>query len=337
MKTAVLLAVWNGMTRMNTVEHAPLPGIQADKVLADTADQLRWVAGMPVPSLSMAERHPIHGIEALPAGAVVGCPGVPGAYTHMACQALFIDPDIRFYPHFGDVAAAIVAGEVAYGVLPVENSSAGQVGEVLESIAHYGLFIAQSVDIKVEHCLCIHPDTDPDSVHTALSHPQALAQCKRYLAGRGLTPKTASNTSTAAKEIGDAGPQPVACVCSRQSAELYGLRILEEGIEDFNQNYTRFLCLSARNVLLPGADTISIALSLPNEPGYLHKILTRFAACNLDLSRILSMPIASRDFNVLFYLDFRGNIRDPLVARLLGAMYDEFDFFRFLGNFSRIG
>lgn len=321
---------------MATVEYTSPTGIQADKVLADTAEQLRWVAGMPVPSQSMEERHPIHAIGALPTGAVIGCPGVPGAYTHIACEALFTAPDIRFYRHFSDVAAAIVAGEVAYGVLPVENSSAGQVGEVLEYIAHYGLFIAQSVDIKVEHCLCIHPDTDPDSVHTALSHPQALAQCKRYLQEHGLTPKTASNTSAAAKEIGEA-PQPVACICSRRSAELYGLRILEEGIEDFNQNYTRFLCLSARNVLLPGADTISIALSLPNEPGYLHKILTRFAACNLDLSRILSMPIASRDFNVLFYLDFRGNIRDPLVAKLLGALYDEFTFFRFLGNFSRIG
>jgi len=191
------------------------------------------------------------------------------------------------------------------------------------------------VDIKAEHCLCIHPDSDPGSLRRAISHPQALAQCKGYLAKKGFQPEPFSNTAAAAKQVARA-PGDAACLCSERGAALYGLRVLERGVQDFDDNYTRFLCVSREHYLLPGADTISITLSLPNEPGELHRMLTRFAACHLDLSRLLSMPIASRDFSVLFHLDFRGSILDKAVARMLGAMYDEFSNFKFLGNYSRI-
>jgi len=311
------------------------PDARGVQVLSDTLEQLRWVRDMPAPSRPLPERHPVRRLDTLPPDAAVACPGVPGAYTHMASVKLFPRGDIRFFEEFSDVVEAVVSGEAAYGVLPVENSSAGQVGEVLELIAGHQLYISLTTDIKVEHCLCIHPDSDPAAITEAVSHPQALLQCRGYLERRGLSSRRHTNTAAAAKELAQA-PAPVACICSALSAELYGLRILEQGIQDFGENYTRFVCVSPRNILLPGADTISITLSLPHEPGYLAKLLTRFAACSLDLSRLVSKPIASRDFSVLFYLDFHGSILDPQVEGLLGALGDECDIFYFHGNFHRL-
>lgn len=283
-------------------------------------------------SRTLLERCPVHRLDRLPEGAVVGCPGVPGAYTHEACEKLFHHADIRFYEQFDLVVEAVSRGEVEYGVIPVENSSAGQVNQSLELTSRFACYICADTQIKVEHCLCAHRDTDPAAITTVLSHPQALAQCARFIRERGYAPKEYTNTSTAAKKVGEAASTE-ACICSRRSARLYDLAILDEGVQDFDENYTRFICFSPRNILLRGADTVALTLSFPNTPGELQKLLTRFSVCDLDLCKIQSMPIASKDFSVRFHLDFKGSIEDDRVVNLLSSMYGELGEFHFLGNF----
>lgn len=280
----------------------------------------------------LLEQNPVHRLDKLPPNAVVACAGVEGAYGHIACERLFAQPHIHFYEQFEDVFRAVSRGEVEYGVLPVENSSAGQVGQVLEHVSVYNFYVNSTVQIKCEHCLCVRPGTHREEIAAVLSHPQALAQSRRFLEREGLVSKEYSNTAAAAKLVSESS-EKLACICSTRGARLHNLTVLQENIQDFDENYTRFMCISARNILLPGADTVSITLAFPNEPGYLNKLLTRFAVCNLDLSKIQSMPIASRDFDVRFHLDFAGSIEDERVIYLLGGMYEEFKYFKFLGNF----
>lgn len=304
-----------------------------DAVLRSTLEQIDICAGLlRVPTGVLFTGHPIYQIRMLPEEALAACQGVPGAYSHIACTRLFSEPDIRFYSEFEDVFSAVAEGEAEFGVLPVENSSAGAVTEVLSLVYRYGLFINATIPIQVEHCFCVHPDTDLAAVTQVISHPQALLQCGTFLRDNGYSQIKYSNTAAAAQKVAEA-PGPVGCLCSELGAELYGLRIVRQSVQDHRENYTRFLCVSRENILLDGADTVAITLAFPNEPGYLSKLLTRFALCNLDLTKLLSMPIASKDFLVRFFLDFRGSIQDPQVERLLNSLAEEFPDFRFLGNF----
>lgn len=284
-------------------------------------------------SRRLLEQSPVRRLVQLPADAVVACPGVPGAFTHTACERFFPKGDIRFYRRFSEVAQAVRDGSADFGVLPVENSSAGQVNEALELLGKTGLYICADTALRIEHCLCAHPDTDPAAIGTVLSHPQALLQCAHALEERGLATESFSNTAAAAKAVGSGERRDCGCVCSQRSAVLYGLRVLERNLQDAAENYTRFLCFSRENILLPGADTISLALSLPNRPGALNRLLTRFAAFCLDLRRLRSLPVASRDFLVRFHLDFTGSIEDDAVCSLLGALCSDLDDFVFLGNY----
>jgi chorismate mutase/prephenate dehydratase len=306
---------------------------QMEKVLSDTLGQMDICADVVTrPPHAFGSGRPVARLETLPPSAPVGCQGVPGAYSHISCGRFFKRPDIRFYGEFEDVFAAVARGEVAYGVLPVENSSAGAVGEVLALVSKYDLYINAATAIKVEHCLCARPDTDPQKIEQALSHPQALLQCAGFLREKGYMPVKYSNTAAAAKYVSESR-DPLACLCSPLGADLYGLAVLKRSVQDYDENYTRFICVSKDNILLTGADTIALSLAFANEPGALGRLLTRFSVFGLDLTKLLSMPIASRDFNVRFFLDFRGSVEDPAVAALLGALSAEYTDFHFLGNY----
>lgn len=311
-------------------------GVYARDVLLAAAEQVDRCYEMgTAEALRFLRASPLAEALDLPQAASVAVPGVPGSHTQVAAEQFFARPRLAYHERFEEVLDAVGGGEADFGVLPVENSTAGAVTQTLDLIAARQFYICRALSNKIEHCFCAHPDTDPARIETVLSHPQALAQCAGYLERRGLRPQAHSNTATAAQLVGKGG-RPLGCICSRRSAELYGLRVLEQSVQDFDENYTRFVCFGVQNIILPGADTISLALSFPHEPGALAALLVRFAACRLNLHRIVSMPIASRDFLVRFHLDFTGNIRDGRVAALLGAMMDELPYFRYLGNYRDI-
>lgn len=302
-------------------------------LLEGTAEQLESAAHiLKNPSRSLWEQSEIEQIGDLPTAPRAACQGVPGAYSQIACEQLFPQPDIAFFDRFGQVVEAVSSGEAEFGVLPVENSNAGAVEEALELVAGSVCYIVAATQVKANHCLCIHPDSAEGGLTRALSHPQALRQCGGFLKERGLEPVPCLNTAIAAMEVAK-GPSADACLCSRRSAELYGLRILGEGVQDYEANFTRFVCIAKKALVLPDADTVSLALSFPNQPDALRRFLTLFSVWGLDLTKLRSLPIAGADFRVRFHLDFRGNVFRDQVDSLLGHMTDTLEDFRFLGNY----
>ena len=144
-----------------------------------------------------------------------------------------------------------------------------------------------------------------------------------------------SNTAMAAKYVSESD-EPAAAICSVKSAELYGLQILESGIQDSGENYTRFMCISKIMQLHENANMISIAVAISNQPGSLYKLLTAFSAAGVDLTKIESKPIGTKNFDVIFYIDFLGNLRSPLIYHLINNLAGEFPYFKFLGNYPEI-
>lgn len=266
-----------------------------------------------------------------PALSGVICQGVEGAYSHRAALDFFGEPSIAFVPTFEQVFEKVKNGEGEFGVLPVENSAAGSVTAVYDLILKYRFFIVGAVGVKVEHCLAA---ASSGQITKVISHPQGLSQCSEYIHSHDLTVQEYSNTAAAAKYVAEERPQGVAAICAKDAAEKYGLKILEEGIQNEKNNTTRFIVISREPVLPEDANKISLCFSLPHTTGSLYNILERFSMCGLNLTKIESRPIPGKTFEYDFYLDFTGNIHEKDTLELICSLHDELPRFSFLGNYS---
>ncbi len=282
--------------------------------------------------LRLIEKTAVRKMPKSPAGVI--CQGVEGAYSHHAALDLFGDVSISFEPTWEQVFEDIKAEKAQFGVLPVENSAAGSVSGVYDLILDYRFYIVGATAVKVEHCFAVWDREVP--VTSAASHPQALAQCSKFLKERGLKPVEYSNTAAAAKYVAQEHPSGMAVLCSREAAEQYGLTILEEGIQNEKNNRTRFIVISKDPILPEDANKISLCFSIPHTPGSLHSVLERFAMRGLNMTKIESRPIPGRTFEYDFYLDFTGNIHEKGTLELICALHDELPRFSFLGNYSEI-
>lgn len=268
-----------------------------------------------------------------PARGRVACAGVDGSYTGEAGRMLYPESELLFRRRFEDVFRAVDAGEADYGIIPVENSSAGSVTEVYDLIIKYRFSICAGTELRISHCLLAQPGARLEDIKTVYSHPQALSQCSGFLEQNALRPVESANTAVAAETVAGAGDPAAAAIASRQSAELYGLSILKEGIQNSRENYTRFISISKTPHIPKDADKISLCFSLPHETGSLYRILSRFALRGLNLTKIESRPILDKPFEYLFYLDFSGNAAEERTVNLLCALSDELPRFTFLGNY----
>lgn len=268
-----------------------------------------------------------------PARGRVACAGIDGSYTGEAGRKLYPEAEFLFRRRFEDVFRAVDEGEADYGIIPVENSSAGSVTEVYDLIIKYRFSICAGAELRISHCLLAKPGACLDDIQTVYSHPQALSQCSGFLGRHSLRPVESANTAVAAETVAGAEEPTAAAIASRQSAELYGLAILKEGIQNSQENYTRFISVSKTPYIPKGADKISLCFSLPHETGSLYRILSRFALRGLNLTKIESRPILDRPFEYLFYLDFSGNAAEEKTVNLLCALSDELPRFTFLGNY----
>lgn len=271
-------------------------------------------------------------------GVSVACAGVNGAYAEAACELMFDAPAITFCEQFEDVFKSVQNGETAFGIVPIQNSTAGSVIQNYDFLTKYDVHIYKTVSVKIEHCLCAREDVHLEDVTTVYSHEQALRQCKGFFeAHPSLIPAEYYNTAAAGKLVAESS-EPIAAICSVESARLYGLHILDENPADNADNYTRFLCIRQDSSIAEDANIISVSLSIPNTPAALYRLLTKFAVAGLNLLRIESKPLgeAGRKFEVIFYLDFTGAISDPHVAKLLGDLSTELSFFKFLGNYPEV-
>lgn len=271
--------------------------------------------------------------QSVTTGKNIACPGVPGAFSHQAVQELFPNCSTRFYTTFHDVFQAIENGEADFGLVPVENSSAGSVSEVYDYILNYRFYIVGAATLHIHHCLAVTPGARMEDIQSVYSHPQALAQCSDFISDNGLKAEEYSNTAAAAKMVAQKADRSIAAICSKAAANEYGLQILSENIQNSKTNCTRFIVVS-RELFIPNdAQKISLCFSLPHTTGSLYSVLARFAMSGLNLTKIESRPIAGKNFEYDFYLDFTGNVRDPKTLDLLCALYSELPRFSFLGNY----
>ncbi len=271
---------------------------------------------------------------------VIACPGTAGSNTEQACHKLFSEKDINFYPDFSDVFTAVDKGEADYGVLPIDNSSAGEVSQTYRLLSKYDFYICKRTDVRIKHCLAAKKGSKIKSIY---SHEQALMQCSKFLQEKGVKTYSYQNTALAAKMVSESEDMTIAAICSPECAKLYDLQIIDDNIADNPDNTTRFICISKKLRIEEKADTISICVSIPNTSGSLYRMLTRFAFYGLNLSKIESAPvpegfldIKDDTFDVIFYLDFEGNINNPDINRLLVNLKDEMKYYKFLGNYRHI-
>ncbi|MBE6613251.1 MAG: bifunctional chorismate mutase/prephenate dehydratase [Ruminococcaceae bacterium] len=266
-------------------------------------------------------------------GIRVGAQGVDGAFSAKASRTMFPGAEVVFFPSWAEIFSALHAGEITYGVLPVENSTYGSVTDVYRLIMDNDAYITASLRLPVEHCLLAKPGTSIDEITEVLSHPQAIGQCADFLGETGIKATQVANTAMAAEMVANSDKKCVAAIASSDCAELYGLAIVRAGIQNEKVNTTRFAAISKELAIPMNADKISIQFSLAHREGTLSRILGYFAALGLNLTKIESRPIPSRPFEYRFHLDFDGSMRDAHTFNLICALSDELADFRFIGGY----
>ncbi len=263
----------------------------------------------------------------------IACQGVDGAYSGVTAKKLFPETDIHFHKRFEDVFEAVNRGDSKFGVIPVENSTAGSVHESYDLIMKYRFYVVGAYDLKIEHCLCAKPDTRYEDITDVYSHPQALSQCDNFIRNFDFTGITYSNTAAAAKFVSESDKSNIAVICSELAAKKYGLKILKKGIQNNNKNTTRFIVISKELAIPSEAQKISLIFSLPHKTGSLYRVLGRFSMAGLNLTKLESRPIENSDFSYYFYVDVLGSVKEEETLDLICALSDELPEFEFLGNF----
>ncbi len=263
----------------------------------------------------------------------VACQGVDGAYSSVTANALFPDAGIKFYKQFEDVFEAVDKGEAKFGVIPVENSTAGSVHESYDLIMKYRFYVVGAYDLKIEHCLCAKPGTKYEDITDVYSHPQALSQCNYFLKSFNFTGVNYTNTAAAAKFVSESEKNNIAVICSQLAAKKYGLKILRKSVQNSNNNTTRFIVISKELVIEENADKISLIFATPHKTGSLYRVLGRFSMAGLNLTKLESRPKGNGDFSYYFYVDVLGSVKDETTLDLICALSDELPNFAFLGNF----
>ena len=272
-----------------------------------------------------------------PSKANVACPGAEGGYSQQAAVAFVKFPSLFYFRDFESVFTAVEEGMCEYGVLPIENSTAGSVTQVYDLMAKHDFKIAKALKLRIRHVLLAPKGVKLADVKEIASHPQAIAQCAEFLkAHQGVRTVPASNTAAAAAELAKSGRKDAAVIASRECAELYGLDILADDISDTTSNFTRFICISRKTEIYPDANKFSLMMSLSHRPGSLADILIRFGAVGVNLTKLESRPVPGSDFEFRFIFDFEASPHDVRVVKRLSSLASdpEVEHFTFLGAYA---
>ena len=270
-----------------------------------------------------------------PKKAVVACQGVEGSYSQAACEKLFEVPSTMYFNSFEGVFNAVEKGLCQYGILPIENSSYGSVGTVYDLMRNYNFHIVKSIRLRINHSLLAKPGTKLKDVKEVFSHEQAIGQCGEFLKTlKDVKITICENTARAAKMVAESERDDVAAICSRDCMELYGLESLNNNIQVSDNNYTRFICISKNLEIYPGANKISLMLTLPHRPSSLYHMIAKFAALGVNLTKLESRPVPGSDFEFMFYFDMEASVYSPELVNLLGQLENQPELFVFLGSYS---
>jgi prephenate dehydratase len=263
--------------------------------------------------------------------------GERGAYSEAAALEHF-GAGIEIVPceTFDLAFAAVEQRQAESGLVPIENSLAGSIHRCYDLLLQHPLVITGERHLRVQHCLIGLPGTALGDIRRVISHPQALAQCERYLrALPGVTTAVVYDTAGSVKLVREQGDRSVAGIASRRAAEVYGMAVLAEGIEDDPANYTRFLAIAPDALEPVGEAKTSIVFAMRNQAGALFKAMSVFALRDIDLTKIESRPLVGKVWEYLFYVDLAGSAAEPAVARALDNLREYASFVRVLGSYAR--
>ena len=272
-----------------------------------------------------------------PQAPMVACQGVEGAYSQIACEKIFKNPFIMYFKNFEGVFSAIEKGLCQYGILPIENSTAGSVKKVYDLMISHNFSIVRTFRLKIDHNLLVKPGTNLSDIRVIYSHEQAINQCSGFLSTlSNVTVIPVENTAVAANMVAQSDSNNVAAISSRNCEELYGLKTIAANIQDQGNNRTRFICISKKLEVYPGADKTSIMMVLPHKPGALYRVLARMYVLGINVIKLESRPIPDKDFEFMFYFDLETSVYSDEFVQLMCELDDLCEDFKYLGSYSEV-
>jgi prephenate dehydratase len=268
---------------------------------------------------------------------IVAFQGIHGAYSEQAIRQHFGEEvDVKPYRSFSELFFAIQAKDVTYGLLPVENALAGAVHQAYELLMDYDLRIQAEVILHVHHNLLATKGTKVEDIKCVRSHPQALAQCERFLKRYNLEGVPAYDTAGAAWEL-SMNPEPAtAAIASQLAGQLYDLEVILPNIEDVEFNFTRFFLLGHEDPPRGDYNKTSLVFATRNQPAALYECLGEFATKGLNLTKIESRPRRNRPWEPVFYLDFEGHWQDPVCQEVLALLLQKASFVKMFGSYPAV-
>jgi prephenate dehydratase len=260
--------------------------------------------------------------------------GEPGAYSEAAARQVNAEAELVPCRSFEDVFESVNAGPAGYGVLPIENTIGGSIHRNFDLLLENHLPIVGEIELPVVHHLLALPGTSMEGVRRVYSHPQALAQCDRFLRTlTGVEVIATYDTAGSAKLVAEQKLPDAAAIASARAAEVFGLIALRSSIQDYQHNVTRFLVIGRRPLTDQPADKTTLVFTLPNEPGALFKALSVFALRGIDLTKLESRPIPGRKWEYLFYADLSAPRDDLKCSRALSHLAEFAPTLRVLGSY----
>ncbi len=278
---------------------------------------------------------PFIGVDGLDTkGARVVFQGSEGSYSQAAMLRFFGDGVNSFHVEtFRDAMSAIDEGSADFAVLPIENSTAGIVSEIYDLLVEFENYIVGEQVLPIEHCLLALPGAEKSGIKRVYSHPQSLMQCARYLQGYDWQQISMKNNAFAAKKVAVEGDMTQAAIAGEHAAAIYGLQVLEKGINQADTNSTRFIVITNQKIFRKDAGKISICFEVPHKSGSLYHMLSHFIYNNLNMTKIESRPIEDRNWEYRFFIDFEGNLADSAVKNALRGLREETRSMKILGNY----
>lgn len=275
--------------------------------------------------------------ERFPTRALVAVQGVEGAFSQIACERIFPQGNIMYFNTFENVFSAVEKGLCRYGILPLENSTAGSVSRIYDLMIEHDFHIVRSCRVKVDHCLIANTGTKIGDIKEILSHEQAIAQCQSFIKKLGnIKITTCENTAEASRIVRESGRGDIAALSSRSCAEIYGLVSLADSVQDTGSNYTRFICISKKLEIYPGANRTSLMLVLPHRCGSLYRVLSRFYALGINLIKLESRPLPNSDFEFMFYFDLDTSVYSEEFLRVFDDLTGAVTTLKYLGSYTEI-
>ena len=266
---------------------------------------------------------------------VVGFQGEIGAYSEKAINLYFSKASSKAYKTFSDLFDALENEQIELAILPIENSIEGSVTESYELLLKSKVTVVGEINVKIEHCLISHHDTSKDDIDVIYSHTQALGQCKAYLKNSGCDAVTTYDTAGSVKMIKEKNMKRAAAIASKDTAKLYDMSVIEENIQDHEDNFTRFFCLSKIPTKSTGNDKTSIVFSAGDVAGSLYKALKEFADGDINLTKLESRLTRKKAWEYNFYLDFEGHIDDENCKKAIQELVNLGSSVKILGSYPR--